>query len=188
MKVNDVNAQAGGRAHGEEIAFALGPSSLGQVLVAHSAHGICALFIGDDGSALEDELASCFAHARLQRGRAGWETTFAAALAAVEDPAHCTDLPIDMRGTALQQRVWAALQRIAPGCTQSYRELAAHIGAAQATRAVGNACAANRIAVLVPCHRAVRSDGGLASYRWGVARKRELLRREREAGAAANTA
>jgi len=161
-----------------EIRFAIGESSLGAVLVAQSERGICAILIGDDPDTLTRELRDRFPGAQLVRGDARFERTVARVAAFVEAPRLGLDLPLDPQGTAFQQRVWQALCDIPAGQTASYSDLARHIGAPTAIRAVGSACAANAIAVAIPCHRAVRSDGGLSGYRWGVERKRALLERE----------
>lgn len=163
-----------------EIRFAIGQCSLGAILVAASERGVCAILIGDDPEALARDLQDRFPRATLLGGDAGFEKTVATVVGFVEAPRLGLDLPLDVRGTAFQQRVWQALREIPPGSTASYTEIAARIGAPKSVRAVASACAANAIAVAIPCHRVVRTDGGLAGYRWGVARKRALL--EREAG------
>ncbi|WP_211091354.1 bifunctional DNA-binding transcriptional regulator/O6-methylguanine-DNA methyltransferase Ada [Pseudothauera rhizosphaerae] len=168
--------RAGGR--DAEIRFALGQCSLGAILVARSVRGVCAIALGDDPQALLDELQARFPAATLIGADADFEALVARVVGLVEAPATGADLPLDIRGTAFQQRVWQALRRIPPGETVSYAELARRIGAPAAVRAVAGACAANPLAVAIPCHRVVRSDGGLAGYRWGVARKRALLERE----------
>ena len=155
------------------------------MLVAQSDRGICAILLGDEAQALENDLRQRFPNARLQRGDAAFATQVAQVVALVEAPGRGLALPLDVRGTAFQQRVWQALQAIPPGQTASYAEIAQRIGAPAAVRAVAQACAANALAVAVPCHRVVKSDGGLSGYRWGVERKRALLRREAEASAPA---
>jgi AraC family transcriptional regulator of adaptative response/methylated-DNA-[protein]-cysteine methyltransferase len=160
--------------------FAVGQCSLGSILVAASDKGICAIFLGDDPDALVRELQDRFPKAQLLGGDPEFETQVARVVGLVEAPALGLDLPLDVRGTAFQQRVWQALRRIPSGRTVSYSELARRIGAPAAVRAVAGACAANPIAVAIPCHRVVRNDGALSGYRWGVERKRALL--EREAG------
>jgi AraC family transcriptional regulator of adaptative response/methylated-DNA-[protein]-cysteine methyltransferase len=166
---------------GTEIAFAVGQSSLGAILVARSGTGVCAILMGDDPDALARDLQDRFPRARLTGGDAGFETVVAAVVGLVEAPALGLDLPLDVRGTAFQQRVWRALQAIPAGRTASYAEIARAIGAPKAVRAVAGACAANPLAVAIPCHRVVRNDGALSGYRWGVERKRTLLARERGA-------
>lgn len=161
-----------------EIRFALGECSLGSILVAQSARGVCAISLGDDPEALLRELQDRFPAATLIGGDADFEALVAQVVGLVEAPGTGVDLPLDLRGTAFQQRVWQALREIPAGQTVSYAELARRIGAPAAVRAVAGACAANTLAVAIPCHRVVRSDGGLAGYRWGVARKRALLERE----------
>ena len=163
---------------GTAIRYGFGRSSLGGVLAASSERGICAILIGDDEAALLDDLARRFPKATLIRGDADYRHQVAQVVAMVEEPRRGLTLPLDIRGTAFQQRVWQALSAIPPGETRSYAELAAAIGAPRSVRAVAGACAANPIAVAVPCHRAVRGDGALAGYRWGIERKRALLARE----------
>ena len=168
--------RAGGAA--TAIRFAVGQCSLGAILVAQSARGVCAILLGDDPNALIAELQRRFPAAELLGGDAGFETLVARVVGFVEAPRLGLDLPLDLRGTAFQQRVWQALRKIPPGQTLSYAELAARVGAPKAVRAVAGACAANPLAVAIPCHRVVRRDGDLAGYRWGIARKRALLERE----------
>ena len=163
-----------------DIRFAVGQCALGAILVATSPRGICAISLGADPDRLAHELQDRFPHARLIGGDAEFEQLVAKVVGFVEAPGIGLDLPLDLRGTAFQQRVWLALRDIPPGTTLSYGELARRLGAPQATRAVASACAANTLAVAIPCHRVVRSDGGLSGYRWGVERKRALI--EREAG------
>ena len=164
----------------ETIRFAIGQSSLGAVLVAASAKGVCAISLGDDPEELLRDLQDRFPRATLIGGDESFERYVAAAVGMVERPQSSFDLPLDMRGTAFQQRVWAALREIPAGETASYAEIAKRIGAPKATRAVAGACAANPVSLAVPCHRVVRSDGALSGYYWGVERKRELLERERK--------
>ncbi|SEJ06103.1 AraC family transcriptional regulator, regulatory protein of adaptative response / methylated-DNA-[protein]-cysteine methyltransferase [Pseudomonas linyingensis] len=160
------------------IRFALGQCALGALLVAHSGSGLCAILLGDRPEALRDELRQRFPQAELIDGAADAERLLAQVAGFVEAPWIGLDLPLDLHGTAFQQRVWQALRAIPAGSTLSYAELAARIGAPKAVRAVAGACAANALAVAIPCHRVLRSDGGLSGYRWGVARKRALLERE----------
>jgi AraC family transcriptional regulator of adaptative response/methylated-DNA-[protein]-cysteine methyltransferase len=160
------------------IRFAVGECSLGAILVAASDRGICAILIGDDPDALARELQDQFPRADLIGGDAAFEQLVATVVGFVEAPEIGLDLPLDVRGTAFQQRVWQALRAIPAGATMSYSEVARAIGAPKATRAVAGACASNLIAVAIPCHRVVRNDGGLSGYRWGVERKRALLERE----------
>lgn len=163
---------------GAEIRFALGQCSLGAILVAQSARGICAIALDDSAEALLRDFQDRFPAARLIGGDAAFETLVARVIGSVEAPGIGLDLPLDIRGTAFQQRVWQALRQIPPGTTASYGEIAARIGAPTATRAVAQACGANMLAVAIPCHRVIRSDGGLSGYRWGIARKQALLTRE----------
>ena len=164
-----------------EIRFALGQCALGAILVAQGARGICAISLGDDPEALLRELQDRFPQARLIGNDAEFEALVARVIGFVEAPGIGLDLPLDIRGTAFQERVWQALRQIPVGETASYAEIARRIGRPGSARAVAQACAANRLAVAIPCHRVVRDDGALSGYRWGVARKRALL--EREAGA-----
>jgi len=163
---------------GTTIRFALAQCSLGAILVACSQRGICAIALGDDPDRLVRDLQNQFPKAELIGGDADFEQLVAQVLGFIEAPAIGLDLPLDVRGTVFQQRVWQALRDIPPGATASYSEIAARIGTPTAVRAVAQACAANRIAVAIPCHRVVRRDGDLGGYCWGVQRKRELLRRE----------
>jgi AraC family transcriptional regulator of adaptative response/methylated-DNA-[protein]-cysteine methyltransferase len=160
------------------ISFRIGHCSLGAILVAAGANGVCAALLGEDADALTDDLQRRFPHARIFRGDASLDDLAATVIAAVEDPSAGIDLKLDMRGTAFQHKVWSALRDIRLGTTASYAEVARSIGQPAAVRAVAKACAANHLAVLVPCHRVVRSDGALSGYRWGLARKRALLARE----------
>ena len=168
--------RAGG-AH-TEIRFAVGECSLGSILVAQSAKGVCAILLGDDADALVRDLQDRFPRATLVGGEPAFEQTVAKVIGFVEAPALGLDLPLDVRGTAFQQRVWQALREIPVGSTASYAEIAARIGKANGARAVAQACGANTLAVAIPCHRVVRMDGSLAGYRWGIERKRNLLKRE----------
>ncbi|KZC34425.1 MULTISPECIES: bifunctional DNA-binding transcriptional regulator/O6-methylguanine-DNA methyltransferase Ada [Rhodanobacter] len=164
-----------------EIRFAIGACSLGAILVAQSERGVCAILLGDDPDALARELQDRFAKARLIGGDRDYERLVAQVVGFIEAPAIGLDLPLDVRGTAFQQRVWQALREIPAGSTASYGEIARRIGAPTAARAVAQACASNLLAVAIPCHRVVRNDGGLSGYRWGVPRKRALLEREAQA-------
>lgn len=161
-----------------DIRFAIGDSSLGYILVAKSGRGVCAILLGDDAKALARELQGRFPQSRLTGDDAGLADLLARVTAFVEAPARGLDLPLDPQGTAFQQRVWQALRKIPAGETASYAGIAERIGSPNAARAVAQACAANPIAVAIPCHRVVRNDGALSGYRWGVERKRALLQRE----------
>lgn len=161
-----------------EIRFAIGECSLGSILVARSDVGVCAILLGDDAEMLVRELEDKFPRATLIGGDADFEQLVARVVGFVEAPALGLDLPLDVRGTAFQQRVWQALRDIPAGSTATYTEIANRIGAPTSVRAVAAACAANTLAIAIPCHRVVRHDGGLAGYRWGVERKRALLDRE----------
>jgi len=168
------------RAGGAEalVRFAVGQCWLGVVLVGATETGVCAIFLGDDPDALLQELQNRFPKAQLVGGDRDFEGYVEKVVGLVEAPELGLDLPLDIRGTAFQQRVWQALRDIPAGATASYTDIARRIGAANAVRGVAGACAANSIAVAIPCHRVVRRDGALSGYRWGVERKRALLTRE----------
>jgi AraC family transcriptional regulator of adaptative response/methylated-DNA-[protein]-cysteine methyltransferase len=163
---------------GARIRFAVGEASLGAVLVAATDKGVCAILLGDDPEALVRDLQDRFPRAELQGGDAEFERMVAEVVGLVEAPGQRLDLPLDIRGTAFQQRVWAALRAIPPGKTATYSEVARAIGQPKAVRAVAQACGANPLAVAIPCHRVVRADGDLSGYRWGIERKRKLIDRE----------
>ena len=168
--------RAGG--DGAVIRFAVGECSLGSILVAATERGVCSILLGDEPDALARDLQRRFPNARVIGGDREFERLVAKVVGFVEAPGLGLDLPLDVRGTAFQQRVWQALREIPAGCTTTYTKLAERIGAPKAVRAVAGACASNAIAVAIPCHRVVRHDGGLSGYRWGVERKRRLLERE----------
>src|SRR6266404_3936103 len=159
----------------EEISFAVGQTSLGAILVASSQKGVASILLGDDPEELVRNLQDRFPKAHLIGADRDYEALVARVVGFVETPGIGLDLPLDVRGTAFQQRVWQALQEIPVGKTVSYADIAAQIGLPNAARAVAGACAANNIAVAIPCHRVVRSDGSLSGYAWGVERKRRLL-------------
>lgn len=161
-----------------EIRFAIGQCSLGAILVAQSQRGICAIFLGDDPELLANRLQDLFPNAKFVGDDVQFQQVVAQVVGFVEAPGLGLNLPLDIRGTAFQARVWQALQTIPPGTTVSYTDIAEQIGAPKAVRAVARACGANLVAVAIPCHRVVRRDGGLSGYRWGISRKRELLKRE----------
>ena len=161
-----------------DMRFAIGKCSLGSILVAASDKGISAIFLGDDPDYLVRYLQDRFPKANLIGGDRAFEDVIAKIVGLVEEPASSLDLPLDVRGTAFQHRVWQALRDIPAGSTATYSEIAERIGMPKAVRAVAGACAANKIAVAIPCHRVVRNDGSLSGYRWGVARKRALIARE----------
>jgi len=173
------NYRAGGAS--TEIHFAVGECSLGSILVARSERGVCAILLGDDPNELVRDLQNRFPRAKLVGGDAGFEQLVSKVVGFVEAPALGLDLPLDLRGTAFQQRVWQALQKIPAGSTASYTDIAKRIGSPNSVRAVAQACGANTLAVAIPCHRVVRHDGALSGYRWGVERKRKLLEREARA-------
>ncbi len=162
------------------ILFAVGQCSLGAILVAQSNRGVCAILLGDDPGKLVRDLQDQFPKANLIGADHGFEQLIAQVVGFVEAPALGLDLPLDLRGTAFQERVWQTLREIAPGSTASYAQIAQRIGAPKSFRAVAQACGANCLAVAIPCHRVVRSNGDLSGYRWGVERKRRLLDRESE--------
>jgi AraC family transcriptional regulator of adaptative response/methylated-DNA-[protein]-cysteine methyltransferase len=163
---------------GESIRVAVGECALGFVLVAATARGVCAILLGDDPDALLRDLRDTFPHAALVGGDDAFAALVARVVSLVEAPSSAPDLPLDVRGSLFQQRVWQALRAIPQGATLTYGDLARRIGAPTAARAVAGACAANVIAIAIPCHRVVRTDGTLSGYRWGIERKRALLQRE----------
>ena len=169
----------GGR--GEVIRFAVGQTSLGAVLVGATGRGICAIQLGDDPDALVRRFQDRFSKATLIGADEAFERTVAHVIGLIERPGLSHELPLDIRGTAFQRRVWDALRAIPPGQTASYNEVAARIGYPNAARAVAQACASNPVCVAIPCHRVVRADGALSGYRWGVERKRALLESESSA-------
>lgn len=170
------NYRAGGA--DMDIHFAVGECSLGSILVARSARGICAILLGEDAAALVRDLQDRFPQANLIGADHDFEQVVSKVVGFVETPAVGLDLPLDIRGTAFQQRVWQALLAIPPGSTASYTDIASRIGSPKSVRAVAQACGANALAVAIPCHRVVRIDGDISGYRWGVERKRILLERE----------
>ncbi len=163
---------------GTKIRFAVGQCFLGAILVAATDKGICAIDLGDDPATLVRTLQDRFPKADLLGGDPAFESTVARVVGFVEAPARGLDLPLDISGTSFQQRVWQALRAIQAGRTASYTEIAAAIGEPGSARAVARACAGNRLAVAIPCHRVIRVDGGVSGYRWGVERKAALLQRE----------
>jgi AraC family transcriptional regulator of adaptative response/methylated-DNA-[protein]-cysteine methyltransferase len=163
---------------GADIFFAIGKATLGSILVAQSNKGVCSILIGDDPEALVRNLQDQFPKANLIGDEAGYQDLVAKVVGLIEKPELGFDLPLDIRGTAFQQRVWKALQRIPPGSTATYTDIAKQIGMPKAVRAVAQACGANALAVAIPCHRVIRNDGSLSGYRWGIERKRILLDRE----------
>ena len=169
----------GGR--GTAIRFAVSKCSLGSILVAASEKGICAIFLGDDPAALTNDLAKRFPKAQLIAGDRKFQDLVARVIRFVEAPRTGLDLPLDLRGTVFQRRVWEALREIPIGTTSSYSEIAKRIGASKSVRAVARAIASNRLAVVVPCHRVLCRDGSISGYRWGVERKRSLLEKEQVA-------
>jgi len=163
---------------GEEIRFAVAECSLGAILVAATTRGVCAISLGDDPEELVHDLERRFPNARLVGADTAFEGLVAKVVGLVEHPRVGADLPLDIRGTAFQQRVWDALRKIPAGRTATYTEIARAIGAPTSARAVARACATNEIAIAIPCHRVVRTDGDPSGYRWGIDRKRALLAQE----------
>ncbi|WP_022728015.1 methylated-DNA--[protein]-cysteine S-methyltransferase [Fodinicurvata sediminis] len=167
----------GGR--GARIVYGLAPSALGELLLAATEHGLCFIALGTDSQSLEQELHADFPKAdELRRDQAAVEEPLAEVLAYLEGQMPHFDLPLDIRATAFQRRVWNELVAIPYGETRSYADIAVRLGLPKAQRAVGRACGSNPVSLVIPCHRVLRSDGGLGGYRWGVARKRRLLRQE----------
>ena len=166
------------RENAESIRFAVGECSLGAVVVAASAKGICAILLGDDAAAAVGDLRNRFPEAQPIGDGQGFEQVMAKVVGFIEAPGTRFDLPLDPRGTIFQRRVWKALCQIPAGSTATYSEIARRLGAPKEAYLVGEACAANPIAVVIPCHRVVHKDGTLAGYRWGFKRKRALLQRE----------
>jgi AraC family transcriptional regulator of adaptative response/methylated-DNA-[protein]-cysteine methyltransferase len=162
----------------DEIRFGIGSFSLGLVLVAQSSRGVCAVLLGDDGDELRRDLAGRFHGAALLEDTAGLETLTAQVIEFIESPTRGLDAPLDLCGSEFQRRVWHTLRQIPAGVTSSYSDIAHRIGAPGSARAVARACAANPLAVVVPCHRVLTSDGKLSGYRWGIQRKRALLEKE----------
>lgn len=162
----------------DTIEYTIGNSMLGQILVARGARGVCAILMGSDTESLKQELAESFPGSRFAPNDIKLRKDLAHVLRFVMNPSEGLDLLLDMRGTAFQRRVWNALRAVPAGTTVSYTELARRVGDAKLARAVASACAANALALAVPCHRVVRSDGTLSGYRWGVERKRALIDKE----------
>jgi len=166
------------RGRGQRISYCSFPSALGVVLVAATDKGLCSVKLGDDRAALERLLRDEFAEAEM--AEKSLEEVKRKILGFIDGETSLARLPLDVRGTLFQRRVWEALRRIPRGETRTYREIARSIGAPEAVRAVGSACGANPVALVVPCHRAVRTDGGLGGYAWGLARKKKLLALEKK--------
>jgi AraC family transcriptional regulator of adaptative response/methylated-DNA-[protein]-cysteine methyltransferase len=164
-----------------DVRFSVGRCSLGSILVAASDRGVCTIALGDDAETLTADLRRRLPHAKLIRGDESFDSLVMKVIAFVEEPGIGFNLPLDVRGTAFQRRVWQALSAIPVGKTSSYSEIAERLGAPKSVRAVAQACAANAIAVAIPCHRAIGKNGAITGYRWGVGRKAALLERERKA-------
>lgn len=164
-----------------DIFFAIAECSLGSILIAQSKKGVCSILLGDDPGLLVRDLQNQFPNANIIGNQPGYEEVVARVIALIEHPGIDFDLSLDIRGTAFQQRVWKTLQQIPPGSTATYTEIARKIGMPKAVRAVAQACGSNVLAVAIPCHRVIRTDGSLSGYRWGVERKRALLKREAHA-------
>lgn len=167
-------------AAGVTIYFALGQCSLGSVLVAQSEKGVCAISLGDEPDSLIEQFQQQYPHAILVGGDAHYEQIVAQVIGYIEHPGSTWHLPLDIQGTVFQERVWRALRDIPLGSTVSYTDIAEQLGSPKAVRAVAQACAANRLAIVIPCHRVVKRDGQLSGYRWGVARKEALILREKK--------
>jgi O-6-methylguanine DNA methyltransferase len=165
-------------ANAEEIKFATGKSEVGTVLVARSAAGVCAILIGDGAEVLKRDLAEEFTGAKLVRDNRALRTDLKKISTFIKTPAKGLDLPLDIRGTPFQRRVLGALLSVRVGYMITYAALASRIGEPRAIRAVANACAANAIALAIPCHRVVTRDGAFAGYRWGIERKRSMVEKE----------
>jgi AraC family transcriptional regulator of adaptative response/methylated-DNA-[protein]-cysteine methyltransferase len=168
---------------GVTVRFSTAASKLGRLLVATTERGLCAVQLGDSDTALEQALRADYPRAELVRDERALQPALAAILAHLDGAVPRLDLPLDVAATSFQRQVWRALQQIPPGETRSYAQVAAALGRPKAVRAVARACASNRVALVVPCHRVVRTDGSLGGYRWGVARKRRLLEAEKPRGA-----
>jgi len=175
---NDMSRNASKAEPLDILLYATADTALGKVLTARSARGVCAILFGDGAEELTSDLASRFPHATLVASDAMIRADLAKVRRFIDDPTAGLDLSLDMRGTPFQRRVWEKLRAIPAGRTVSYRELASWISPYANPRAVGSACGANPIALAIPCHRVVRSDGGLAGYRWGIERKRALIQKE----------
>ena len=172
----------------ERLGVAWGTCALGTVMLATGAKGVVAIAMGDSADALMHDLRARFVGAELVPGDPRADEYLRQVVAFIDGASGEPDVPLDIRGTAFQQRVWAALRAIAPGMTVTYAEVARRLGAPSAVRAVAGACGANALAVVIPCHRGVRSDGALSGYRWGVARKQALIAREATIAAVAPAA
>lgn len=164
-----------------EIRFAVGECSLGSILVAQSEHGVCAILLGDDRDELARDLRDRFPRANLIAGDAEFEPLVSKVVSFIEAPASGADFPLDVGGTPFEQKVWQALRDIPTGETASYSDIANRVGSPGSAKEVAEACAANALAVAIPCHRVVKKDGSLSGYRWGVKRKRALLKKEAHA-------
>lgn len=164
-----------------QILFSIGECALGRVLVARSERGVCAILLGDDAVELQRDLRQRFAGHEVQDAHVGLEPLLAEVTRFLAAPHTGLGLPLDLHGSELEQRVWNALREIPPGSTETYSDVARRLGGTANAKEVGEACAANPIAVAVPCHRVLRRDGSLGGYRWGLRRKRALLERERAA-------
>jgi AraC family transcriptional regulator, regulatory protein of adaptative response / methylated-DNA-[protein]-cysteine methyltransferase len=170
--------QFSNKAELETLRFGFGDTPLGLILVAEGAHGVVALFMGDERTKLGLELREAFPEAQLLRDDAGLSKTIAKAVALIEAPHLGTDLPLDLRGSPIEVAVWEALRAVPAGETRTYGAIARDLPITATAQEVGAACAANKIAVAIPCHRVVKSDGSIAGYRWGVRRKRRLINTE----------
>lgn len=163
-----------------DIEYTIGTSSLGKILAAWSKKGVCAILIDENAQLLIEDLQQRFRNANIICSDSSREIELQTIIGLIEHPQSSLNLPLDVQGTLFQQQVWQALQKIPPGETRSYTDIATAIGSPKSVRAVASACAANAIAVAIPCHRVVRQDGNLSGYRWGIERKAELLKREQK--------
>lgn len=163
----------------KSIYYKIDPCPLGYILIAMTERGLCAIFLDDDPDFLVTELKNRFPAAKLNQANKEHEHLVSRVINLIETPGPCSDLPLDLQGSQFAQKVWRALQKVPVGSTASYKDIANKIGQPKSSRAVARACATNKLAVVIPCHRIVKSDGSLSGYRWGVARKRQLLTNEK---------
>jgi AraC family transcriptional regulator of adaptative response/methylated-DNA-[protein]-cysteine methyltransferase len=173
-----MNTPAANTTEPETLLFGYGETELGKIVVAETGRGVAALFLGEDRAKLFRDLELAFPHTRLVLNQAALESTISRAVSMIDSPRTAVALPLDLRGTPIEMAVWQALMSIRIGETRTYGQIAGNLPIAATAQEVGAACAANRIAVAVPCHRVVKADGSVAGYRWGVKRKLRLINRE----------